>query len=80
MTTMANSGTKNRMLIVGGTGGTGSWFAKYFKEHGFLVSLWGPSGKVEVAERLGVKFARDLMAEVAKSDVVLLSVPIKETA
>jgi len=80
MTTMANSGTKNRMLIVGGTGGTGSWFAKYFKEHGFLVSIWGPSGKVEVAERLGVKFARDLMAEVAKSDVVLLSVPIKETA
>jgi prephenate dehydrogenase len=69
----------NRMLIVGGTGGTGSWFARYFKDHGFLVSVWGPSGKVDVAERLGVGFAGDLMAEVANSDVVLLSVPIKET-
>ena len=70
---------KNRMLIVGGTGGTGSWFARYFKDHGFLVSVWGPSGRVDVAERLGVGFAGDLMAEVAKSDVVILSVPIKET-
>jgi prephenate dehydrogenase len=72
--------TKCRMLIVGGTGGTGSWFARYFKDHGFLVSVWGPSGRVDVAERLGVEFACDLLAEVADSDVVLLSVPIKETA
>jgi len=71
---------KNRMLIVGGTGGTGSWFASYFKDHGFLVSVWGPSGRVEVAERLGVRFASDLMGEVTENDVVLLSVPIKETA
>ena len=70
---------KNRMLIVGGTGGTGSWFARYFKDHGFLVSVWGPSGRVDVAERLGVEFAHDLLAEVAESDVVILSVPIKET-
>jgi prephenate dehydrogenase len=72
--------TKNRMLIVGGTGGTGSWFARYFKDHGFLVSVWGPSGRVDVAERLGVRFASDLMAEVSESDIVLLSVPIMETA
>jgi prephenate dehydrogenase len=71
---------KNRMLIVGGTGGTGSWFARYFKDHGFLVLVWGPSGRIDVAERLGVEFAHDLLAEVAESDVVLLSVPIKETA
>jgi len=80
MTQTIDLRTKNRMLIVGGTGGTGSWFARYFKGHGFLVSVWGPSGKVDVAERLGVRFAADLMAEVADSDVVLLSVPIKETA
>lgn len=69
----------NRMLIVGGTGGTGSWFARYFKDHGFSVTVWGPSRRVDVAERLGVGFAEDLLVEVAKSDVVLLSVPIKET-
>jgi len=72
--------TKNRMLIVGGTGGTGSWFARYFKDHGFRVSVWGPSGRVDVAERLGVRFAQDLLAEAAENDVVLLSVPIRETA
>lgn len=69
-----------KMLIVGGTGGTGSWFARFFKGQGFLVSVWGPSGRVEVAEKLGVSFASDLPAEVAASDVVLLSVPIQETA
>lgn len=70
---------KDTMLIVGGTGGTGSWFARYFKDQGFSVTVWGPSGRVEVAERLGVAFAEDLLAEVARSDVVVLSVPIKET-
>ncbi|OPY50576.1 MAG: prephenate dehydrogenase [Methanosaeta sp. PtaU1.Bin055] len=72
--------TDKKMLIVGGTGGTGSWFARFFKGQGFLVSVWGPSGKVEVAERLGVRFASDLLAEVVESDVVLISVPIQETA
>jgi len=69
-----------RMLIIGGTGETGSWFARYFKERRFEVSVWGPSGKTEVAERLGVKFATDLSKEASESDAVLLSVPIKNTA
>ena len=49
------------ILILGGTGETGSWFARYFKEKGFDVAVWGPSGKVEVAERLGVRYAQDMM-------------------
>ncbi|MHC1631160.1 MAG: prephenate dehydrogenase/arogenate dehydrogenase family protein [Methanotrichaceae archaeon] len=68
-----------QMLIVGGTGETGSWFARYFKDHGFQVSVWGPSGKIEVAEQLGVNFAQNLIDAVKKSDVVLLSVPIRQT-
>ncbi|HWQ18134.1 MAG TPA: prephenate dehydrogenase/arogenate dehydrogenase family protein [Methanotrichaceae archaeon] len=68
-----------RMLILGGTGETGSWFARYFRDRGFEVSVWGPSGKVEVAERLGVRFARDLIDEVKRSDVVLVSVVIDKT-
>ncbi|MFZ3150027.1 MAG: prephenate dehydrogenase/arogenate dehydrogenase family protein [Methanothrix sp.] len=67
------------ILILGGTGETGSWFARYFKEKGFDVAVWGPSGKVEVAERLGVRYARDMMAEVEKSDIVLVSVLIEKT-
>ena len=69
-----------RILILGGTGETGSWFARYFKEKGFDVAIWGPSGKVEVAERLGVRFASDMMREAEESDIVLVSVTIEKTA
>ncbi len=68
-----------RILILGGTGETGSWFARYFKEKGFEVSIWGPRGRVEVAERLGVRYAIDRQKEVETSDIVLVSVLIERT-
>ena len=68
-----------KILILGGTGETGSWFARYFKEKGFDVAVWGPSGKVAVAERLGVRYAHDRAAEVESSDIVLVSVLIEKT-
>lgn len=68
-----------KILILGGTGETGSWFARYFKEKGFDVAVWGPSGKVAVAERLGVRYANDRAAEVESSDIVLVSVLIEKT-
>jgi len=68
-----------RILILGGTGETGSWFARYFKEKGFDVAVWGPSGKVAVAERLGVRYAHDMIKEVEASDIVMVSVPIDRT-
>ena len=67
------------LLILGGTGETGSWFARYFKEKGFDVAVWGPSGKTGVADRLGVRYAKDMAREVENSDVVLVSVPIEKT-
>ena len=71
--------TKRRILILGGTGETGSWFARYFKRKGFDVAVWGPSSKVEVAERLGVRYAHDMVKEVEESDIVLISVLIEKT-
>jgi len=68
-----------KILILGGTGETGSWFARYFESRGFEVSVWGPSRKVEVAERLGVKFADDLDCEIEGSDIVMVSVVIDKT-
>jgi prephenate dehydrogenase len=68
-----------RMLILGGTGGTGSWFASYFREKGFDVVVWGPSGKTDVAARMGVRYAHDMMKEVQDCDIVMLSVPIEKT-
>ena len=70
---------ERRILILGGTGETGSWFARYFKEKGFDVAVWGPGGKVDVAERLGVRYARDMILEVEESDIVLVSVLIEKT-
>jgi len=67
------------ILILGGTGETGSWFARYFKGKGFDVAIWGPRGRVEVAKQLGVRYAHDMMAEVEKSDIVLVSVLIEKT-
>ncbi len=71
--------TEERMLIIGGTGETGSWFARYFNERGFLVSVWGPSGKKEKAAEMGVEWADDLMEAVEESHVVVISVPIERT-
>jgi prephenate dehydrogenase len=68
-----------RILILGGTGETGSWFARYFKEKGFNVAIWGPSGKVAVAERLGVRYAHDKIKEATESDIVLVSVLVEKT-
>lgn len=68
-----------KMLIIGGTGEMGQWFATFFRKRGFEVSIWGKSRKTDIAERLGVRFAHDLYAEVAKNDVVIISVPIDVT-
>lgn len=76
---MEAEGTMTRLFILGGTGETGSWFARYFRDKGFDVAVWGPSGKTGVAARLGVRYATDMIKEVGQSDIVLLSVPIEKT-
>ncbi|NPV62561.1 MAG: prephenate dehydrogenase/arogenate dehydrogenase family protein [Methanotrichaceae archaeon] len=68
-----------RILIVGGTGETGSWFARYFRDRGLNVTVWGPSGKTEVAKEMNVRYADDLRAEAGNSDAVMVSVPIDKT-
>jgi prephenate dehydrogenase len=67
------------MLILGGTGETGSWVARYFKDCGLDVAVWGPSGKTDLAAEMGVRYAHDMMNEARESDIVLLSVPIAKT-
>ena len=76
---MAAKGMTTRLLILGGTGETGSWFARYFREKGFDVAVWGPSGKTGIAASLGVRYAADMIKEAEQSDIVLLSVPIEKT-
>lgn len=69
-----------KMLIIGGTGGMGQWFTKFFLRHGYEVIVWGSSGKTEIAEQMGVEFATDLDREIREADVVIITVPIDITA
>jgi prephenate dehydrogenase len=68
-----------KVLIIGGTGEMGQWFTPFFKNHGYEVVVWGSSGKVEVAERMGVEFASDLDDAISTSDIVIVTVPINIT-
>jgi len=68
-----------KVLIIGGTGEMGQWFTPFFKNHGYEVVVWGSSGKVEVAERMGVEFASDIDAAISTSDIVIVTVPINIT-
>lgn len=68
-----------KILIIGGTGETGRWFARFYKKHGFDVVIWGINKKKEIAEELGVPFANDIDSEIRSSDIVMISVPINKT-
>jgi len=68
-----------KVLIIGGTGEMGQWFTPFFKNHDYEVVVWGSSGKVEVAERMGVEFAHDLDVAISTSDIVIVTVPINIT-
>ncbi|VVB93943.1 Phenylalanine--tRNA ligase beta subunit [uncultured archaeon] len=68
-----------KILIIGGTGETGRFFAKFYKKHGFDVAIWGINKKKDIALELGVQFADDLDKEIKSSDVVMISVPINIT-
>ncbi len=68
-----------KILIIGGTGETGRFFAKFYKKHGFDVVIWGINKKKDIALELGVQFAGDLDKEIKSSDIVMISVPINIT-
>ncbi len=68
-----------KVLIIGGTGEMGQWFSRFFKKNNYEITVWGSSGKVEIAERLGVEFAHDLDAAISSNDIVIVTVPIDIT-
>ncbi len=68
-----------KILIIGGTGETGRWFARFYKKHGYEVVGWGINKNKEVANELGVTFAEDLDDQIKSSNIVMISVPINIT-
>lgn len=67
------------ILIIGGTGEMGQWFARFFKRMEYQVTLWGRSQRVDIADKIGVHFASDLDSAIQESDIVIVSVPIDIT-
>lgn len=68
-----------KILIIGGTGELGQWFTGFFHRLNHEVTIWGISGRTDIAERLGAAYAHDLDAAIRESDIVAISVPIDVT-
>jgi prephenate dehydrogenase len=69
------------ITIVGGSGGMGQVFGKYFKQHGFKVTLFARNKNrlKQVAEVLGLAYEIDLKKSVENADIVMVSIPIHST-
>jgi prephenate dehydrogenase len=77
------------VTIIGGAGGMGKWFARFFKENGAEVQIVDKSDKTEaIAKGLGVQFLTTdvltlvegaIRGDIVDTDVLLVSVPIDKT-
>ena len=69
------------ITIIGGSGGMGIVFSKYFKSHGFNVTLMARNEQKlkEVAENLEVNYELDLKKSVENADIVMVTIPIHST-
>ncbi|MFX1488987.1 MAG: prephenate dehydrogenase/arogenate dehydrogenase family protein [Promethearchaeota archaeon] len=76
-----NTISKN-ITIIGGSGGMGQVFGKYFKHHEYNVTLYARNKNTlrEAAEKLGVKYETDLKISVINADIVMISIPIHSTS
>ncbi|MFX1326003.1 MAG: prephenate dehydrogenase/arogenate dehydrogenase family protein [Promethearchaeota archaeon] len=69
------------ITIIGGSGGMGRVFGKYFKQHGFNVTLFARNKNKlkKVAEELDLDFEINLKKSVENADIVMISIPIHST-
>ena len=69
------------ITIIGGSGGMGRVFGRYFKHHDFKVTLHSRNEEKlhDAAEDLGVNYELDLKKAVVNADFVLVSIPIHST-
>lgn len=69
------------ITIIGGSGGMGRVFGRYFKYHDFKVTLHARNEEKlhDAAEDLGVNYELDLKKAVVNADFVMVSIPIHST-
>jgi len=70
-----------KVTIIGGSGGLGKVFARFFKKKGFDVTLIARNERrlKAAADELGVKHELDLKKGVKDADIIMVSIPIKTT-
>ncbi|MDI6640032.1 MAG: prephenate dehydrogenase/arogenate dehydrogenase family protein, partial [Methanocellales archaeon] len=70
----------SKVLIVGGAGNMGQWFARFLMRQNYAVTIADidPHAK-EVAKELGAGFVEDASEAAGDFDIVLISVPIDVT-
>ena len=69
------------ITIIGGSGGMGKVFARYFKNHRFNVTLYARDKKklAETSSELEVNSSTNLEESIKNADIIMISIPIKKT-
>jgi len=70
-----------RFTIIGGSGGMGKVFGRFFKKHGFAITLFARNEDKlkKVAIELSVNYELSLEKSVKNADIVMISIPISST-
>jgi prephenate dehydrogenase len=70
-----------KVTVIGGSGALGKWFGRYFHERGHKVTLHARNRErlAAASQELGVVGQPDLALSVAVADMVVVSVPIRDT-
>ena len=73
--------TQKKITIIGGSGGMGKLFGKYFKHHGFEVTIYARNRErlKDAATEMGVNYEFSLEKSVKQADVVMITIQISST-
>ncbi len=73
--------TQKKITIIGGSGGMGKVFGRYFKHHDFEVTIYARNKErlKAVAAEMGVNYEFSLERSVKQADIVMVTIPIKDT-
>jgi prephenate dehydrogenase len=71
----------NKITIIGGSGGMGKVFGRFFQKHGFELTLFARDVEKlkEVAEQLHASFSLNLEECIKDADIVMITIPIIST-
>ena len=70
-----------RITIIGGSGGMGKVFGKFFQDHRFVVTFYARNEDKlkKAATELNVNYEHSLEKSVENADIVMISIPINST-